>query len=334
MTGAVPLASFMLLSGLCDTPTPRRASVVMSSAETHTPWAARVRAPVKKPNDSRYPVGLRAGALAGRLDFVFGLGQVDEQRDAFAGRQIAGGGERRRVVGVEGVGGHGRHDQVVALEPGDERGGARQALGRRPGVGHRELDDRLAEHPAQAGRPGHRRDLLLEVVHVGVGRRARLDHLERRQPRAGADERRAHRLGLGREDVLLEPVHQREVVGQPAVEDHRGVGVGVDETGQHHLSRGVDHDAAAIRRGDLGRRADRHDPRAVDGHGAAGDHAAGRIHRHHRAAGDDQRHRPYLPRLERCDRQRGEHGHQDGGRAHRLDCRRSAPPSAAASRVI
>ena len=53
VTGAVPLASFMLLSGLCDTPTPRRARVATSSGETQTPCAASVRAPVKKPNDSR-----------------------------------------------------------------------------------------------------------------------------------------------------------------------------------------------------------------------------------------------------------------------------------------
>ena len=36
-------------------------------------------------------------------------------------------------------------------------------------------------------------DLFLEVIHVGVGRRPRLDHLERGQPRAGAHELRATR---------------------------------------------------------------------------------------------------------------------------------------------
>ena len=69
--------------------------------------------------------------------------------------------------------------------------------------GDRELDDRLAEDAAQARRARRPRDLLLEVVHVGVGRRPRLDHLERRQPRAGAHELRRDGLRFGREDVLL-----------------------------------------------------------------------------------------------------------------------------------
>ena len=45
--------------------------------------------------------------------------------------------------------------------------------------GDRELDDRLAEHAAQPGLLGDLRDLFLEVIHVRVGRRAGLDHLER-----------------------------------------------------------------------------------------------------------------------------------------------------------
>ena len=51
-TGAVPLASFMLLSGLCETPTPRRFRIAMSSSFTQTPCAASVRG-AQKPIDSR-----------------------------------------------------------------------------------------------------------------------------------------------------------------------------------------------------------------------------------------------------------------------------------------
>ena len=114
------------------------------------------------------------------------------------------------------------------------------AFGRRLRVGDRELDDRLPEHAAQAGLARRLRDLLLEVVHVGEGRRARLDHLERGQPRAGAHELRRHGLGFGREDVLLQPVHQRQVVGEPAIHHHRRVRVGVDQPGQDDLVARVD----------------------------------------------------------------------------------------------
>ncbi len=72
-------------------------------------------------------------------------------------------------------------------------------------------------------------DLLLEVVHVGIRGRPRLDHLERGQPGADAHELRRHRLGFGGKDVLLEPLHQRQIVGEPAVEHHRRVRVRVDQ---------------------------------------------------------------------------------------------------------
>ena len=51
-TLAEPLASFMLLSGLCDTPTCLAASIAMSSGESHTACAATVRGP-QNPRVSR-----------------------------------------------------------------------------------------------------------------------------------------------------------------------------------------------------------------------------------------------------------------------------------------
>ena len=69
-TGAVPLASFMLLSGLCDTPTPCVTSVAMSSGDTQTPCAARTCGPVQKLNDSSHAVGLRPGGVFSRACFT------------------------------------------------------------------------------------------------------------------------------------------------------------------------------------------------------------------------------------------------------------------------
>ena len=150
------------------------------------------------------------------------------------------------------------------------------------------LDDRLTEHAAQAGRLRLARDLLLEVVHVREGRRARLDHLERGQPRARAHELGRDGLGLGRKDVLVQPVHQGQVVRQPAVEHHRRVGVGVDQARQHHLAGGVDRLGAAELLGDGLGRVHRHDVGAVDRHGAVRDHAARGVHRDDGAAGDER----------------------------------------------
>ena len=52
LTGAMPLASFMLLSGLCDTPAPRALRIAMSASLTHTPCAMTTPGP-RKPRLSR-----------------------------------------------------------------------------------------------------------------------------------------------------------------------------------------------------------------------------------------------------------------------------------------
>ena len=57
--------------------------------------------------------------------------------------------------------------------------------------GDGKLDDRLSKHPSQSGRLRDRSDLFLEVVHVRVGRCARLDHLERGKTGARSNERRS-----------------------------------------------------------------------------------------------------------------------------------------------
>ncbi len=41
--------------------------------------------------------------------------------------------------------------------------------------------------------------------------------------------------------MLLEPDHQRQVVGEAAKEGHRGVGMSVDEAGDERHARSVDH---------------------------------------------------------------------------------------------
>ena len=43
-----------------------------------------------------------------------------------------------------------------------------------------------------------------------------------------------------REDVLLEPLHQREVVSEAAIQHHRRVRVRVDQAGEDDLPAGVE----------------------------------------------------------------------------------------------
>ena len=258
----------MLLSGLCDTATPAAFSTVMSSGDTHTPCAASVRGP-HRPTSLQVPRRRRVGQGQRRVDLGAGLGQVDEQRHLVLVGQGAARLQRRGLQRVERVRRHRRRDQ--------RRGPSTAVMNRSvraspsSGVlasGHRELDDRLAEDAAEAGLARGASDLLLEVVHVGEGGRARPDHLERGQPRAGPDERRRDRLGLGREDVLLQPVHQVEVAAQPAEQHHRRVPVGVDQPGQHDLAGAVDGLARLEGGGDGRRRVHADDVGAVDRHRA------------------------------------------------------------------
>ena len=124
---------------------------------------------------------------------------------------------------------------VLPLRDEGLRAGQRVASG----VGASATGNLITDWPSTARRPGLARDfgdVVLEVIHVGERRRARLDHLERGQPRADAHELRRHGRLLGREDVLRQPVHQRQVVGQAAVQHHRRVRVRVDEAGQDDLA--------------------------------------------------------------------------------------------------
>ena len=229
--------------------------------------------------------------VARRLHLVLRFRQVDEDRHVVLAAECRRGLQRGGIERVHRVRRHGGDDQRVVLELLDEGFGTRQPLGRRLRIGHRELDDRLAEDTAQARFLRGLRDLVLEVIHVGVGRGARLDHLQRSQPRPRADEVRRHRLRLGREDVLLQPVHQREVVGEATEHHHRRVGVGIDQAGQDDLVARIDRLRGVVARRDLGGGADVDDVEAVDGDGAGREHLARIVLGEDRAADDHERHR-------------------------------------------
>ena len=91
-----------------------------------------------------------------------------------------------------------------------------ERVGGRLVVGHREADDRLAEHAAHARFLGRLRHHVLEVVHVGEGGGAAEQHFQAAEARAPADEIGRDVLGLRREDEFLQPVLQLQVVRDAA----------------------------------------------------------------------------------------------------------------------
>ncbi len=261
------------------------------------------------------------------LHFVARLGEVNQQRHAVPVGQLARRFERGAVERVRRMRSDRRSDERVGLPLRDERLGPREPVGRRRRVGDRKHDHRLPEDRPQAGLVRGLGDVVFEVVHVGERGRARLDHLERREPRPHPDELWRHGRLLRREDVLLEPVHQREVVGEAPVEHHRHVRVGVDETGQHDLAGRVDPAARRKLAAKLLQGANGHDAIAVDRDGAVRNHASRGVHRHDRSA---RHHEVHAPAALASDGHRRQQHHGRQTRANPERSRRSHRPDSIA----
>jgi hypothetical protein len=108
---------------------------------------------LRSPETDRLEITRRRHLMIGprRLHFVFGFGEVDDERDAVLTCQLRTGHERRAIVCIHRVRGHRGHDQSVVLEGFDECLRACQTFGRGLRVGDRELDDRLPEDAPQTG---------------------------------------------------------------------------------------------------------------------------------------------------------------------------------------
>ena len=161
-----------------------------------------------------------------------------------------------------------------------------ERLLRRGEVGGGEADHVRAGDRADAGVdrcPGH---VVTEVVHVREGGRAALQHLDRGEQGPPVDEVGGDERGLGGEDVVVEPGHEGEVVGEAAQQRHRGVAVRVDQAGDDEVAGGVDH------RGAVGagraRAEQRGDAVAFDQDRAAFDDRSRVVHHHNRAAVDEE----------------------------------------------
>ncbi len=97
------------------------------------------------------------------------------------------------------------------------------------GVGRRELESDDAERSAHAGIESRARRRLGKKIHLVEAGHAAAQHLGAGEQRAVVYELGRHVSGLGRPDMVLEPCHQRQVVGQPAQERHGRVRVQIHQ---------------------------------------------------------------------------------------------------------
>ena len=125
-------------------------------------------------------------------------------------------------------------------------------------------------------------------IHVVEARDAAAQHLG-----AGGKRAIAHKLGgdmalLGRPDVLLEPAHQRQVVGQPAHQRHRCVRVRVDQPGDEDVLGELDALIAGEALARIGYGQHRLDFAVPHRDGMCCEYRAGRLDRHQPARLDDE----------------------------------------------
>ncbi len=158
------------------------------------------------------------------------------------------------------------------------------------GVGRvrgRELDaddaERRPHSCRECGAPG----LLGEEIHIVEAGHSAPDHLGARQQRPLEHELLGHVLGFGRPDVLSEPLHQRQIVGQAAHQRHGRMRVQIDQA-RDQCVRGE----LGVRAGDIGAAGllgwhHRDDAPVAHYHCMVLEEQAGRLHRDHIARADD-----------------------------------------------
>ncbi len=103
-----------------------------------------------------------------------------------------------------------------------------------------------ATTPRIAAAIAARADTPFEEIAVAEGRRSGEDHLGDGQHGAGIDGLSVDETSLGGKDVVVEPGHQGKVIGKTPEENHRKMGVGVDQSRHNDAARGID-DLARLR---------------------------------------------------------------------------------------
>ena len=282
----MPAASFMLLSGLWDTAALRLAITAMSASSIHTAMHQKAvrsyEAEAFQIPDGRGPMLLTDG-------FVLGVGfsHVNlKEKTVFVGHAF-GGRQGSRRTGVRGMAEHRRADQRGSGPPFHGKSlGSGDGIAGVPDPRSRKIDDPLAQDSPQTGICHRLCHLVFEKITVAAGGGARKQHLRARQGRPDPNVFRRHVRGLGREYDILEPLLQRQVVGQTAKKGHREVGVGVDQPGQDDPSAGVDGPFCIREQPVAGHGPDARDPVGRDTDQAVFDDFELIVDRDNRAVGD------------------------------------------------
>ncbi len=153
-----------------------------------------------------------------------------------------------------------------------------------------EIDPGLPKNAAESRSLGLIGFSIFEIIHVGESGGAAADHFGEREAGAPPHIVFGNVPGLGGENKFAQPIIERDVVFEPAHQDHRDVRMAINEAGDNELAGGVDglfgRDAFWKRGGDF--RADGDDFITADGKESILEDAAVTIHRDDGRAFDDE----------------------------------------------
>ncbi len=154
--------------------------------------------------------------------------------------------------------------------------------------GGREVDHRQAHPRAEAVALVHRGlHVGEEIVLVGAGGAA-AQHLGDRQGGAVGHELRTDHRRFHRPDMVLQPFHQRQIIGDAAQQRHRIVGMRVDQARQQRRVGPGDRPGRSETRARLGNRQDRENHAALHRDRMVFQHHAVRHHRNDETGFDEE----------------------------------------------
>src|ERR1700756_4169540 len=96
-------------------------------------------------------------------------------------------------------------------------------------VGCGKIDDRFGEYAPHSGFFRNACDGVFEIVHVAIRGCSAAQHFEKTQPRGPDDKILGDVTRFGGKNVLVEPLVEREIVGDTPEEAHSGVRVAIDQ---------------------------------------------------------------------------------------------------------
>src|SRR5271154_4407609 len=131
------------------------------------------------------------------------------------------------------MGSDGGDDERIAFPVVEEFLGVGEGLGERFIVWRGKIDDGFTEDAAHACFFGGAGDGVFEVVHVRVSGGAAAQHFQDCQARAPDGEVFGDVARFGGKYVIVQPLVERQIIGDAAKQAHGGVGVAVDEAGDY-----------------------------------------------------------------------------------------------------